>query len=50
MTKKSLWSRIKSQDFKNFILRTYDFEKLTEKDLKTLVYLHRKVFKLRVKI
>lgn len=45
-----LWNRIKSQDFKSFVLRTYDFENLNFDELKTLVLIHRDTFGLRIKI
>lgn len=44
-----LWNRIKSQDFKSFVLRTYDFKNLNFDELKTLVLIHRDTFGLRIK-
>lgn len=45
-----LWDRIKSKDFKDFILNCYAFDKLDYNGLKNLVLLHRDRFNLRIKI
>lgn len=54
MTKKDdfekLWERIKSKDFKDFILNCYDFDKLDCNTLKNLILSHYERFNLRIKI
>lgn len=47
---KKIWNRLKSEDFKNMILNNYDFEKLTENQLKKLILIHRDFFNLKIKI